>query len=123
MLKKCSKCGIEKSAQDFNRDKNRKDGLQRYCKPCRNQAKREYHLKQVEKGWDVYILPEENYAGLSSYAVKRISNHRDNGMNTDGWYIYSTHKTPEEAIIAEATLHLKGFRGCKYRKEENVIKK
>ena len=113
-MKTCSKCKEEKDFSEFNRDKNRKDGRQRYCKECRNLAKREYHKKQVAKGWDVYVLPEENYAGISSYVVKRISNHRDDGKNVDGWYIHSQHSRPEYAIIAEALLHLEGYDGCKY---------
>jgi DNA mismatch repair ATPase MutL len=34
MLKKCSKCGIEKELTEFNKHKSRKDGLQPQCKEC-----------------------------------------------------------------------------------------
>ena len=34
--KVCSKCNIEKSLEDFTKDKNRPDGHYVYCKKCRN---------------------------------------------------------------------------------------
>ena len=33
-MKRCSKCGIEKAASEFNKDKSNKDGLQPRCKAC-----------------------------------------------------------------------------------------
>jgi len=32
--KKCSKCGEVKAVSEFNKNKNRKDGLHTYCKKC-----------------------------------------------------------------------------------------
>ena len=70
-FKSCSKCNILKSIEDFNIDRQRKDGRQRYCRECRNKSKREFDAKKkAETGWIVYILPEENYAGLSNNIYK-----------------------------------------------------
>jgi hypothetical protein len=33
-MKKCSKCNIEKSHDEFGKDKARKGGLKSWCKPC-----------------------------------------------------------------------------------------
>ena len=33
-MKKCSKCGIEKSRSEFHKDHSRKDGLHCWCKLC-----------------------------------------------------------------------------------------
>ena len=33
-MKKCTKCGVEKTLDSFNKDKNHKDGLQYKCKDC-----------------------------------------------------------------------------------------
>lgn len=38
MLKKCSKCGIEKNVTEFNKYKRNKDGLASQCKACKNSA-------------------------------------------------------------------------------------
>ena len=53
--KQCSKCEEIKPKSDFHNDKSREDGLQSYCKPCKNgyrkankqspEASKEYHLK------------------------------------------------------------------------------
>ena len=117
--KECSKCNENKLLVEFNNDKNKKDGKQNYCKVCRNTYKKAYHTKKKsETGWIVYILPEENYAGISGRIDKRISNHSHGGKNTTNWYIHSEHERPEHAIIAEALLHLDGYKGCTYKKKQ-----
>jgi hypothetical protein len=35
-MKKCPTCKIEKSTNQFNKNKSRKDGLARECKSCVN---------------------------------------------------------------------------------------
>jgi hypothetical protein len=112
----CSKCNVLKPIEDFNIDRKRKSGRQRYCRVCRNQARREFDArKKAETGWIVYILPEENYAGLSNNVYKRIANHACDGKNVTNWFIHSEHIRPEHAIIAEALLHLDGYLGCTYK--------
>ena len=115
-FKNCSKCNLLKSIDDFNIDRQRKDGRQRYCRKCRNQSKREFDAKKkAETGWIVYILPEENYAGLSNNIYRRIANHASSGKNVTGWFVHSEHVRPEHAIISEALLHLDGYLGCLYK--------
>ncbi len=36
--KKCSKCRIEKSTEEFAKDKYNKDGFTSSCKECRNNS-------------------------------------------------------------------------------------
>lgn len=47
-MKKCSKCGLEKSKADFYRDKSRKDGLTCQCKECMDKQSKEYISKNYE---------------------------------------------------------------------------
>lgn len=116
LIKKCSKCSEVKDISEFNKDSKRKDNLQRYCRICRNQARREFDAKKkAETGWVVYILPEENYAGLSNNIYRRIANHASSGKNVAGWFVHSEHVRPEHAIISEALLHLDGYLGCLYK--------
>jgi 5-methylcytosine-specific restriction endonuclease McrA len=49
-MKKCSKCGIEKAFNCFNKDKSKKDGLRPQCKDCR----KEYREQNKEKAKDFY---------------------------------------------------------------------
>jgi hypothetical protein len=44
-MKKCSKCGLEKSLEKFNRSSKAKDGRMSECKSCRNVSKRIYYEK------------------------------------------------------------------------------
>lgn len=52
-MKICSKCGIEKTIEEFNRNKNRKDGLVCQCRNCQ----KEYYeinkekIKESSKRW------------------------------------------------------------------------
>ena len=118
-FKKCSSCKLTLSIDNFNKDSKRKDGKQRYCRECRNKKRREYSSKQRKKGWDVYILPKENYAGLSNDVRHRIQNHKADGKNTEGWHIFANFDKPELAIIQEALLHLQGYKGCAFKKNVN----
>lgn len=47
MIKKCLKCGQEKDVCEFNKDKNREDGLCPYCKNCKSEdTKRRKELRK-----------------------------------------------------------------------------
>ncbi len=114
----CSRCKEVKSLDEFNRDKSRKDGRQRYCKTCRNASRREWNAKKkLATGWIVYVLPQENYAGISNNIERRIYNHRVAGKNTTHWYVYEDCKTPAEALMYEAKLHMEGYEGCTYKEQ------
>jgi hypothetical protein len=47
LTKRCSRCGEEKSSSHFGKARTRKDGLQRYCRPC--QA--EYEALRPKRSW------------------------------------------------------------------------
>jgi len=38
-MKVCTKCKIEKNKSEFSKYKNKKDGLQLYCKKCEKEYK------------------------------------------------------------------------------------
>jgi hypothetical protein len=48
-MKKCSKCKVEKSTDEFSNDSSRKDGLNPYCKPCNKKYKNNYYQENREK--------------------------------------------------------------------------
>ncbi len=52
LLKRCGRCGVTKSPEEFNKDKNRKEGVGRWCKECQNQYKRQYYQKHKEDKWE-----------------------------------------------------------------------
>lgn len=59
--KRCTRCGIEKSAEDFNRRALSRDGLQPKCRSC------ESDIKRVE--WEVLKTDSDAYA-------TRIAKHK-----------------------------------------------
>jgi len=48
-MKRCSKCGEEKSLDMFSKDKNRSDGLYTYCKECSRKDSKKYYDANAEK--------------------------------------------------------------------------
>ena len=47
--KKCSKCSITKTYQDFNKDNTKKDGLHTTCKQCEKEGKQRYKEHKMQK--------------------------------------------------------------------------
>jgi hypothetical protein len=45
----CSKCKVEKSVECYSKNKKTKDGLQSYCKDCKNHQFKQYYQKNLEK--------------------------------------------------------------------------
>jgi hypothetical protein len=48
-MKKCSKCGIEKSLTEFHKNKGSKDGHRSECKSCTKQQKAEWYVQNKER--------------------------------------------------------------------------
>ena len=51
-MKTCSKCGENKSLEDFNKNKSRPDGLQHNCRACQSESKREWAKKRTREDID-----------------------------------------------------------------------
>ena len=49
IVKTCSKCGIEKSFENFQKNKARLDGVETYCRECNNARLREKYSKNPKK--------------------------------------------------------------------------
>lgn len=48
-MKKCSRCGQEKTTSDYHKDNRNPDGLYGWCKDCARAKAREYRANNVEK--------------------------------------------------------------------------
>jgi protein-arginine kinase activator protein McsA len=49
MLKWCYKCQTDKDPSEFHKNKNKKDGLQNYCKTCAKVRNHKYYLATPER--------------------------------------------------------------------------
>jgi DNA-directed RNA polymerase subunit RPC12/RpoP len=48
-MKTCTRCGIEKPLDEFNKSKNRKDGYQYECKYCKSERFKKWRLENIER--------------------------------------------------------------------------
>lgn len=48
-MKRCAKCGYDKSVDEFVRDKSRKDGRYPYCKACHRAVVKGYGVQYTEQ--------------------------------------------------------------------------
>lgn len=48
-MKRCTKCGIEKEEIEFQKNKTNPDGLQYWCKLCKNKTNKTYRINNAEK--------------------------------------------------------------------------
>lgn len=48
-MKRCGKCRVEKSLDDFHRKKASKDGRASYCRECANRAAQEWRARNTER--------------------------------------------------------------------------
>jgi len=67
--KVCSKCGEEKSVEEFSRNKSRKDNLSIWCKICNCEYNKIYYLKNIEKEKERCIKYRKN----NSEKIKELS--------------------------------------------------
>ena len=60
----------------------------------------------------VYLLPEENYVGMTSNFYYRLSTHKcKHKRNTEGAKVLGKYKTKKMALYVEAMYHDKGYNG------------
>ncbi len=137
-MKICSKCNIEKSYDNFCKDKSSKDGYRYQCKQCRKQwdiDNREAYMEMNRRNnkknyknirqsvdreyqettlscWIVYQLPnEENYVGKTNNPTYRMRRHKTDGRDTTGWVELHRFDTEIEALAKEAEYHEMGYPG------------
>lgn len=48
-VKRCNKCESDKALEDFNKNKNKSDGLSSICKSCHKTYRKEHYQKNKEK--------------------------------------------------------------------------
>ena len=72
-MKYCKCCGIEKDESFFYKNKNRKDGLNFYCKDCTNKKQKEYNEKTGKYLRDVRPCLSANTSRKISRKTRKIT--------------------------------------------------
>jgi predicted GIY-YIG superfamily endonuclease len=128
-----------KCLSEFNKDKQKSDGLCSECKDCkkkRRENKKEYNrlyrqryylenrMKLIDDArerrsksndlyYSVYLIPEENYVGITKNLSRRFSEHKRSGKDMRGATVMHMYKNKYKALDKEREYHLKGYRGNK----------
>lgn len=97
--KVCSKCGDEKSVDDFHKSSNYRDGYTGQCKKCRNAKIMEYHRNNPEKLLESYKKYHSTENG-KEHARKHNKTRRENGKQPAYMEVYRKEKAAAIAYTA-----------------------
>jgi len=139
MEKYCKYCKNTKKLSEFNKSSVHKDGYNARCRKCSNeklaifraqrdpikrkaQIKAEYqrnkhkvkeYFQNRKDGLNhVYILPTENYAGVTQSPLTRKAGHKSNhGRYVEDMRVIFSSPNREEALELEHLLHSIGYQG------------
>ena len=118
--KECQLCGRRQDYANITsfRKAVKNDSV---CNNCKLLMPELQHLARemwIFEGWiAVYLLPRENYVGVSHKPRVRIGQHKTNHNKdiTDAAVVYWA-KTLEEAALVEAVYHYEGYEGCQLKR-------
>jgi len=89
-MKKCTRCKIEKSFDEFSKDKNKKDGLQYKCKLCNREYAKKYYVNNKENLLDY----RSNYRNNNKeYFSKYRENNKEKIKKKTREYLKNRKKT------------------------------
>lgn len=132
MEKTCTKCNTSKPLTEFYKNKKTFLGVTAYCKQCIKDGTnipykndKNFRETRLVKGRDryytklktgihhVYLLPKENYVGVTEFPSLRILDRHKNHYkrNIEGWRILHSTKIRDEALELEELLHDMGYNG------------
>lgn len=134
----CNTCKVEKSLDEFGKNNATKDLLNHKCKACvreynrlnkdsillnlknRYKVKRDSIIKYalerqagLKDGYhSVYLLPIENYVGVTDNLTVRKSGHKYYGRETKGMRVLAQFNNRKDALELEQFLHELGYIGA-----------
>ena len=110
--KKCTKCRRELPLSEFTKNKSRSDGLQCWCKSCRNELNKSRPARQprreIPEKKEIVVNIEPSYPN----DPLRISPTRKQTITESGVYVYSDTCVNCEAYSAF-------YGGCLIRESSN----
>ena len=90
-MKTCTKCGVEKTLDSFNKQKASKDGLQYKCKDC-TKAYYEENKEKILAGSKVYCEDNKEQRAERS-RVWRAANPERSAAHVKAWQLNNPDKT------------------------------
>jgi len=80
-MKQCPKCTIIKPVSEFNKNKSKKDGLQRICRVCSREEEKKSYKKTYSEQPEVWL---ERNKVTRSRKLEWINNHKKPGCERCG---------------------------------------
>jgi hypothetical protein len=71
----------------------------------------------------VYLLPKENYVGITNQPKERMYRHNSKGKDTDNWIVLETAINKKEALVLERLYHKQGYLGTNTGKPKKNLTK
>ena len=120
MTKICTKCNESKNFTNFTKDKQKKDGKCSRCKSCVKEVSSIYRSKNRDKlrsdskaykeslrdeYYTIYLIPLENYVGVSTSPIRRIREHNRLGKDITGWKEIVRVRGKKLSVNIERMLH------------------
>ena len=83
-MKTCPQCKEEKELTEFHKDRNRKDGLYVYCKPCTNYITKKWRLDNPEKRKAIALKHDTWYRAANKDKIKEY-NQKKYAEDSSSW--------------------------------------
>ena len=72
MMKKCSKCNVEKELSEFNKNKKTRDGHSCYCRECSREYGRKRYEPKKKNNSKLYELTQTGMMTCSKCGIKKL---------------------------------------------------
>jgi len=107
----------------YLKNKEKWEGIYETQKESQKEYKKKYakENRQLLKGYgiqwrkdghySVYLLPKENYVGMTEQIKARMHNHKYYGNDTTDYKVLHTFNSKKEALKKEAEYHEMGYKG------------
>jgi hypothetical protein len=117
--RQCSRCKEPQPLENFYYNRTTKDNLGSHCKICTKLNLRKSSSATRTLDTQVYLLPKENYVGISNNLTSRLRNHHSLGKIVENCRILASFAIKEDAKELENFLHDLGYAGnkCKQRQK------
>jgi len=122
-MKVCKKCNIEKPFEDFNKDKNGKNGLKSRCKFCIGEYSKKYQIENFEVSKN---YREKNKETIKQRSKEWYKNNKDLVLETSKEYYYKNQdkfKKHWETYKIENKDQIKDYHKEYYKKNKEEFNK
>lgn len=100
-MKRCPRCGIEKSLSDFGPNARRADGLQSYCRACRREYVRDHYARNADRYRTATAVRNERRRSLVRKLIRKAKDRpcADCGVRYPFYVMDFDHRPGEKKLF------------------------